>query len=183
MYHTPQDVTEISWGVIPWWGVQGCTRCVLFKNSHIVSHVIFFALAQFVNFSQILKPCLSESVNFLYFAGCLFVMLVRWPSLDHESFFVSAVGSHRFLGHLKIAWRTWGMSFWNATYCTVSSLRRYAVACFGGGLQCTASCEILVAVQTRKHPWNYKSLWKRQEHFTCFVTQQVAIILAQKNIS
>jgi len=26
--------------------VVGCTRCVLIKNSHIVSHVMFFALDQ-----------------------------------------------------------------------------------------------------------------------------------------
>jgi len=92
VYRTPQDAPEFSRGVPSWWGLQGCTRCVLFKNNHIVSHVMFLVLAQCVNFSQILKRYLSESVNFLYFLACFFVMLVRWPSLDHESF-VSSVQS------------------------------------------------------------------------------------------
>jgi len=147
---TPQDAPEFSRGVPPWWGLQGCTRCVLFKDNHTVSHVMFFALVGSVNFSQILKPYLSENVKFLYFVACLFVILVRWPSLDHESFFVSSVQSP-FLGHLRIAWSTSGINCWNTAYFTVSSLPRWAVAPFGTALQFTTrSCSGPQA------PWNFQ---------------------------
>ena len=55
--------------------MMGCTRCVLFKNSHNVPH-ISSTPAQCVNFSQILKPYLSGSVHCLSFPACLFIMLV-----------------------------------------------------------------------------------------------------------
>jgi len=144
VYRTPQDAPEFSRGVPPWWDLQGCTRCVLFKNNHTVSHVMFFALAQCVNFSQILKSYLSENVNFLYFFACLFVMLVRWPSLDHESLFVSSV-QPPFLGHLRIAWGTSGINCWNAAYlqfhrCPDAQLHLLALHCNS----------LLVAVQARK---------------------------------
>jgi len=35
VYRTPQGVPEFSRGVPTWWGVYGCTRCVLFKNSQL----------------------------------------------------------------------------------------------------------------------------------------------------
>jgi len=91
MYLTPQGVPEFSRGVPTWWGAQGCSICVLFKNSHKVSNIMFFAQAQCVNFSQVLKLYLWESMNRLYFPSCLFVMLFRWPSLDYESLFLSSV--------------------------------------------------------------------------------------------
>ena len=40
----------------------------------------------------------------------------------------------------------------SAAYFTVSSLRRCAVAHFGGALQCTARYGTLVAIQARKPP-------------------------------
>jgi len=89
VYCTPQGVPEFSRGVSPWWGVQGCTRCVLLKNNHI-SHIKFLALHQFVYFAQFLKPYLSECefLNCPSFLDSLFVILVRWPSRDHVSFYV-----------------------------------------------------------------------------------------------
>ena len=125
--------------------------CAFQEYHHTVSHVMFFALFQCVNFSQILKPYLSENVKFLYFLACLFVILVRWPSLDHESFFVSSV-QPPFIGHLRIALSTSGINCWNAAYFTVSSLPRCAVAPFGTALQFTTrSCSGPQA------PWNFQS--------------------------
>jgi len=91
VYRTTHSAPDFSRGAPPWWGVQGCIRCVLFKSSHIVSNIMFFAAGQCDNFSQVLKPFLSRSMNCLHFVACLFVRLVRWPSLDHESFFLSSV--------------------------------------------------------------------------------------------
>jgi len=64
VYRTPQGVSEFSKGVPSWWGIQGCTSWVLLKNNHNVSHIMFLALAQCVNFSQVLllNPYLLESV-------------------------------------------------------------------------------------------------------------------------
>jgi len=57
-----------------------------------------------------------------------------------------------FIGHLRIAWRTWRINCWNAAYFTVSSLPRCAVAPFGTALQFTTrSCS---GPQT---PWNFQS--------------------------
>ena len=61
VYHTPQGVPEFFRGVRLWWGIQGCTRCVFFKNNHDVSHVMFFA-----------KPYLSGGVNCLSFPSYIF---------------------------------------------------------------------------------------------------------------
>ena len=34
---TPQGVPEFFRSVLSWWTAEGCSRCVLFKNNHIVS--------------------------------------------------------------------------------------------------------------------------------------------------
>jgi len=73
VYRTPQGVPGFSRGVPRGWGVQGCTRCVLFKNSHIASHSMFFALAQCANFSQ--KSYIGGYELSLF--SRLFVMLVK----------------------------------------------------------------------------------------------------------
>ena len=60
---TPQGVPEFSRVVPPWWGVQGCNRCVLCKNSHNLSHIMFLAPTQCLNFSQVLNRIYGRVLN------------------------------------------------------------------------------------------------------------------------
>jgi len=94
--------------------------------------------------SSLLKPVNMDGVNCPSFPASLFAMLVRWPSRDHVCFYVQC--SRRFLGQLKIVWRSWETDRSNVAHNTVASLRRYAVACFTDVLQCTARCWLLAVV-------------------------------------
>jgi len=55
---------------------MGCTRYVLFKSSHIVSHMSF-ASSQLHELFTDFKTISVGSVHCLSFPACLFVMLVR----------------------------------------------------------------------------------------------------------
>ena len=103
VYRTPQGVSEFSKGVPSWWGIQGCTSWVLLKNNHNVSHIMFLALAQCVNFSQVLllNPYLLESViswiTRLFPLVCYIVLLIRrWSSCDHVTIVWSRILSFPF---------------------------------------------------------------------------------------
>ena len=112
---------------------------------------MFFALAQCVNFSQILKPYLSENVVSVF--SCLFVCNVGQMTITWSRILLCKFSAATVFRTLRIVWRTSGINCWNAVYFTVSSLPRCAVATpFGIELQFTIrSCSGPQA------PWNFQS--------------------------
>ena len=99
VYRTPQGVPEFSRGVPPM-GCTGCTRCVFFKNSHIASHSMFFALAQCANLSQALKSYIGECELSLF--SRLFVILVNLSSRILHRCSQGRHGHPKFLAYVAI---------------------------------------------------------------------------------
>ena len=80
---------------------MGCTRCVFFKNSHIVaSHSMFFALAQCANLSQAVKSYVGECELSLF--PRLFVMLVNLSSRILHRCSQGRHGHPKFLAYVAI---------------------------------------------------------------------------------
>ena len=72
-----------------------------------LSHICPLLQRSSVNFSQILKPYLSGVVHCLSFPGCLFEMLVRWPSrilLFFLKWSVWEIACNKCLGTIALAW-------------------------------------------------------------------------------